>query len=328
MELTPEQATALTIREIALNHYLPEKRARRRATTVYGYESAINLHILSKWGNMTVPEITRRDVQEWMDTFADNPGGGEKAFKTFRQVIRWAIDELGVMAIDPTKKIELPRKPMYKPQTLTQRRLKRLIRGFVGSPDEPTVIIQCALGTRPGECYQLDWKNINWRTGVVPIRGTLQQVCSHLYVYPTKTAKSERDCILPPWALDRLHQIWIERGRPKGRIIGEDKPSKVAYRIKRWIRAYKLPSICMKNLRHTWGTIAARNNPIETVSAMMGHSNIQTTYRYYYQLTIAATRKAQRKVARSILGKTCDDMYKGIELPAPAITLESLSMAA
>ena len=72
----------------------------------------------------------------------------------------------------------------------------------------------------------------------------------------------------------------------------------------------------MKNLRHTWGTIAAQSGvPIETVSAMMGHSNIQTTYRYYYALTSATARKAKRRMAKSILGRTCKDMYKGIVLP-------------
>ena len=38
------------------------------------------------------------------------------------------------------------------------------------------------------------------------------------------------------------------------------------------------------------------------------------TYRYYYQLTLTVIRRVQRKVARSILGKTSDDMYKGINI--------------
>lgn len=51
---------------------------------------------------------------------------------------------------------------------------------------------------------------------------------------------------------------------------------------------------------------------------MMGHSNIQVTYRYYYSLDAATSKTAQRRVARRILGKTCDDMYRGIPLaPAP-----------
>lgn len=72
----------------------------------------------------------------------------------------------------------------------------------------------------------------------------------------------------------------------------------------------------MKNLRHTWGTLAVQSGvQIETVAAMMGHSNVQTTYRYYYALSAAAAKRAQRRVSRSVLGKTCADMYKGIVLP-------------
>ncbi len=57
---------------------------------------------------------------------------------------------------------------------------------------------------------------------------------------------------------------------------------------------------------------------------MMGHASIQTTYRYYYSLTTATIKRVQRKVARSILGKTCSDMYQGIDFPAA----QNLPMAA
>lgn len=309
---------SLTITQITDEHYLPEKRRRRRTNTVDGYESSLRLWVLPAFGAVTIAEVTRDAVQEWVDGLATEcgPGGAEKAYKTLRQVIRWAIDKWGLYVADPTRGIELPRKPVYKPEVLTVRRLKRLIRGFVGCDQEPTLVLECDLGTRPGECYALRWEWINWRTGHVPIACTLQQASDGVREWPTKTPKGERDGYLSQWALDRLHQIWVARGRPRGRIIGELRPSQVAYRIQRWIREHRLPRITMKNLRHTWGTIAAQSGvALETVSAMMGHSDIQTTYRYYYALTPAAARKAKRRIARSVLGKTCSDMYRGIVLP-------------
>lgn len=316
-------ATALTIRQITTGHYLSDKRKRRRTNTVDGYESSLSAHVLPRFGEMTIGEITRDDVQDWVDELAKTnagPGGTEKAYKCLRQVIRWAIDKWGLYVADPTRGIELPRKSLYKPQVLTVRRLKRLIRGFVGCEVEPTLIISAALGVRPGENYCTEWQSINWRTGVVPIRGTLQMASDGLKAWPTKTAKGERDCCLPPWALDRLHQIWVDRGRPKGRIIGNLSPSQVVYRIQKWIKEHRLPRITVENLRHTWGTIAASAGvAIETVAAMMGHSSIQTTYRYYYALTTAASKRAQKRVARRVMGKTCEDMYKGIVLPIAPI---------
>lgn len=71
----------------------------------------------------------------------------------------------------------------------------------------------------------------------------------------------------------------------------------------------------MKNLRHTWATIAVQCGvTIEMTASMLGHSNINTCYRYYYAMTRSAITRAQRKVSRRLLGKTSDDMYKGIVL--------------
>lgn len=330
MTITSEQALSMTIAEIIEEHYLPEKTARRDRKTVYGYTSSLRRHVIKRWGCMTIPEITHDAVQSWVDELAPTdagPGGAWKAYKCLRQVVRWAMAKWGLFVADPTQGIEEPRKPAYRPDTLTERRLKRFIRGLVGCAYEPTVIIQAALGCRPSENYYLHWDHIDWRTGQLPIQGALHEVPGLVYESLTKTAKGDRIAFLPPWALDRLHAIWVALGRPKGRIIGNAKPSKVFRKIKQWVLGHRLPWVGMKNLRHTWGTIAAKNNPIEAVSAMMGHSNIQTTYRYYYSLNSSTIRRVQRKVARSILGKSSDDMYRGVILTLPQ-QQETLPMAA
>lgn len=45
--MSPEK---MTIAEIALDHYLPAKRQRRRTNTVDGYESSIRLYVVPRWG--------------------------------------------------------------------------------------------------------------------------------------------------------------------------------------------------------------------------------------------------------------------------------------
>lgn len=308
-------AIQLTIAQIANNYYLPAKRQRRQPNTLYGYESSINLHVLPRFGSLCISDITRDDVQAWVDELATTSagiGGTEKAYKCLRQIIRWAIDKWSIYVADPTRGIELPRKKEHQPETLTNRRLKRLIRGAVGCQFEATLILSAALGLRFGECLFLHWQHINWRTGMVQVRGTLQQIAGRVYEAPTKTAKSERECYLPPWALDRLHTLWCEAGRPRGRIVADAKPSKVRRVIQQWIAVHKLPRISMKNLRHTWATLAIQAGvQIEHVAAMLGHTNIQTCYRYYMALNAAVKRRAQRKLSRLVLGK-CDDMYRGV----------------
>lgn len=310
----------MTIFEIATNHYLPEKRRRKKTDTVDGYESSLKLHVFNRWGDMTIAQITPDSLQEWVDELAltAGPCGAWKAFKSLRQVINWAIKKWCLFVANPTLSIEKPYKKPYKPDVLTPRRIKRLIRGMVGCECEASIIISAALGTRPSETYAVKWERINWRTGHVPIDCALINASDGTRLWTTKTAKGVRDCYLPPWALDRLHQIWIAKGRPRGLVIGELKPRQVFYRIKKWAKANRLPWVGMKNLRHTWGTIALQSGvPIETVAAMMGHSNVQTTYRYYFALSAAASRRAHRRWARSVLGKTKNDMYQGIVLDFP-----------
>lgn len=57
-------AMTLDISTIATDHYLPEKRKRRRTNTVDGYESSIGLYVMPEWGEMTISQIGRDDVQD------------------------------------------------------------------------------------------------------------------------------------------------------------------------------------------------------------------------------------------------------------------------
>lgn len=49
----------MKLKEIAYSHYMPEKRARRRANTCEGYESALRLHVVPRFGDMSIEEITQ-----------------------------------------------------------------------------------------------------------------------------------------------------------------------------------------------------------------------------------------------------------------------------
>lgn len=288
-------AMTLTLAEIAEQHYLPEKRRRRRANTVEGYESALHCHVLPRFGEMTVSEITRDSIQEWVDGFA-RPGAAEKAYKTLRQVIRWAVRRWAMLVIDPTVGIELPRKPAYRFDTLSAKELINRLRGFWGHELEPTCIVESALGLRPGESYALGWDDVDWRSGKVVVDKTLQQVRGGARLYPTKTPKGDRELYLPKWALDRLRMIHRDRGKPSGRIIGDLTPAQVAGRIKRFARKHRLPEITMQNLRHTWGTLAAEAGiPIETIAMQLGHSSIGIAYEHYMRRTKTIMQGAQKR---------------------------------
>lgn len=292
----------MNIEEIALAHYLPEKARRRRATTVEGYRSALRLHVLPRWGACEIADIDPDDLQGWVDSF-ELPGAAEKAYKTLRQVVRWAIRRFRLRVWDPTVGIELPRKPTYRPQALEAREVSQTLRGFWGHEYEPTVLLSSTLGLRPGEAYAMRWDRIDMRTGAVDVRETLQQVGGLTYIYPTKTPKSDRTLYLPRFALDRLRQVWRERGKPKGRIVGASKPQRVARAVKRHCLRSGLPYVPMYSRRHTWATIALEAGAtLDAVAMMLGHSSTATAYEHYIVPRKQVYRDVQAGFERALMG--------------------------
>lgn len=58
----------MNINEISVA-YLAEKEQRRRASTVDGYRSSINLYILPEFGNQEIDTIEPETIQAWVDSF-------------------------------------------------------------------------------------------------------------------------------------------------------------------------------------------------------------------------------------------------------------------
>ena len=63
------ETAIMSFAEIA-EGYLADKGRVRRASTVEGYESALRVHVLPRWGSMSISEIDPDDIQAqkaWAD---------------------------------------------------------------------------------------------------------------------------------------------------------------------------------------------------------------------------------------------------------------------
>ncbi len=273
--------------------YIAEKRNTRRANTCDGYESALRRHVLPRWGSLRIDEVEPAAIQDWVDGFA-RAGAAEKAYKTLRQVIRWAIRKYRLRIYDPTTAgIELPRKPAYHPQVMDATEARDYLRGLWGCAAEAVAICSLTLGLRRGESCALTWGDIDLRTGEVRITKSRQDVRSGTVVVPPKTDRSDRSLWLPAFALRRLRQL--AKGRRKSDLICPLSPTATARRIKSWCRAHGLPHVSMTNLRHSWATLAIEAGiGIETVAMMLGHTEIGTAYEHYIVPRKSVCVQAQR----------------------------------
>lgn len=284
--------------EDAARAYMDDRGRRLRACTLEGYESAMRRHLHPRWDGVELEAITPEDLQVWVDGF-ELPGAAAKAYKTLRQVVRWAIRRLGVRMYDPTAAgVELPRARPRRPRTLDAGQVRSYLRALWGHECEAVAICSVTLGLRRGEACGLTWGDIDLRTGEVRVRRSRQVVSGREVVEEPKTERSARSCWLPRFAVRRLRQI--RRGRSGW--LCELSPDAVARRIRSACRRAGAAWTSMTECRHTWATLAVEAGVgIETVAMMLGHADIGTAYEHYIVPRPRICRDAQREVERLLL---------------------------
>lgn len=285
----------MNIKNIYEQHYLPEKKQKRAASTVAGYDSSIRLYVLPRWGECEIEDICPDDLQEWVDSF-EQAGAGEKAFKCLRQVIRYWVRKKRLAVIDPTAYIEVNRPKTYRPEVLDAEEVTEMLRALYGHWTEAVAICAVTLGLRRGEACALEWSDINLKTGEVRINKSRQYVNGQIITVKTKTEKSTRSCFLPKFARQRLKQI-----KGNGLLIGNVSPDKAARAIKSCCKKAGVLCVSMTNMRHTWATMAVEAGVgIETVAMMLGHTEISTAYEHYIVPRKTICQEAQAAVEKLI----------------------------
>ena len=285
----------------AVRAYLDDKARRLRANTIEGYVSALRCHVMPEFSGVELESVTHEDVQRWVDSIPTY-GAAEKAYKTFRQVYRWALRRWQLRVWDVTQGVELPERPVVRRPVLTAGEERETLRGVMGQPWEAVVLCEAALGLRRCEACGLDWGDFDWRKGWVHVRRGAHWVGGKLVEYATKTKLSDRWLKVPRWSLARLQDI---RGHRRcAKLRGSMPPHQIAGRFERFCRRYILPWVPMTCLRHSWATIALEAGAaIEDVAVALGHTGVDTCVQHYLQSF------------RTVVGRAAD-AYEGAMLAA------------
>lgn len=200
------------------------------------------------------------------------------------------------------REIRLPHLRHYEPQVLSAPEVRRLLKGFYGHPLEAWLLVSVCAGLRRCESVGLEWADLDLRRGTVTVKRSVQWVAGHETVTEPKTDLSRRTVALPRFAVKRLAEL--RHGTKTGRLVGSLNANQVANHYRSWCKRMKLPCVPPRNLRHTFGTLAIKaGTDISVVARQLGHSDIQTTARYYLKPDLSVLKDMQKAWQKLIL--TC-----------------------
>lgn len=175
---------------------------------------------------------------------------------------------------------------------------------------------------RPEECCAYMWKNIDMEKNIIHIRkafkeitvydNNLKKMATKRVLGDLKTPQSLRDVPLHPRLKRLLLKIKANRileYKQCGKILNEDDfiflnqngepfvPERLTNKMPTFIRKYKLEHMTVYGLRHSYATLCSSlGMPPEVLHILMGHSDFDTTRRYYIHISEARKQQEMLKL--------------------------------
>ena len=293
-----------------------------KESTLESYETSFKVHILPDLGHLSLDEVTRPRVKQFIGVLADKRYGKEKTplsratiwmvLKELCSVLNHAKED-GHIDVNPAEKLG-----RFYPQTavtnkeiqpLTAEEVGRLFKAVLERSPQHYPLLLCAIhtGMRSGELEALQWGDIDWEGKFITVRRNR---------YRGRVTSTKNDRIrrvdMSDALLEALHQHkkakreqWLEKGSnviPEWVFANrEGNPADMAnlktrHFFKCLARA-KLRRIRFHDLRHTYASLLIQNGEsLAYVRDQLGHSTIKLTVDIYGHLVPGANRQAVNKL--------------------------------
>lgn len=292
-EATRGRSSGITLADY-VSRFVQPRIDRLEATSRDTYRRELRLRILPALGRMQVRDITRQDAQALADACGTRPVA-RKCIGLLHKVMADAVAD-GVAPSNPVASVALPKGGAKRDGgtvVTTFAEIEPILDAVSAHGDasvKAVAFLGFLMGLRPEERYGLDCSDADAGAGVLHVRsayvsasaaeGGNQRKC-------TKTPLSTRDLPLMGRALDAVEEA--RGGRDGGPLIvgaggGRISPSTAQKRWRRFMAEHGdgLPFVTIENMRHSFATsyLHAGGN-VEDLSRILGHSDINTTYRRY-----------------------------------------------
>ena len=288
---------SVPFRDFVEGYFWPQK-TNLRPTTVKGYKRDIRLRLLPAFGDMTLEDIGRLEIQRMLLS-CPSKKVATNARETLSSIMGLAV-EMGALQVNPAGfRYSYPASSdrtgeefgvwLSSFAEITEV-LQWMASHYPDTPEERMVLLGLAFGLRKSEVLGLDSERVDVANRRIEIVQGYTQGEGGPQLGPPKTPKALRFVPMVQFAAERISQ-WDMAPGPvvadaKGRRLG---PSTARGRIaavfsvgNTFDDGRPLPHLTQFSMRHSFGT-ACIDAGIEVakVSKWMGHVDVSTTYNRY-----------------------------------------------
>ncbi len=313
-----EAAKILTFRQYGERVFMPSKSITMSENSRSNYQGYLDKKIYPALGDLKLPEITPAQITALLlDIQAEGKAHSTviKVYTILHSFFKMAY--LGDM-IDrnPMDKVERPkpRKDEVKtsgPLAYTPSEVQKIVAGLEREPLKWRALVHLLIdtGIRRGECCALQWKNIDFATGAVSIRGNLCYTKAKGVYLDTPKNSHLRTVYVGERTLALLRQLRVEQAKKSisAYVFTQEAspepmhPQSPTRYLKKFSVRYDVPDLHPHKLRHTFASIAITNGAdIASVSEALGHSDKAVTLRMYTHADQESISQAAQIVREAI----------------------------
>jgi integrase len=263
--------------------YIEHDRGRK-PSTVRGYRSAIDAHLLPAFGSLALEDVTTEAIERWLAGYEGSARSRNKLLIEIHGILSRARKVYGLRENAAADVEKLSARASGDIQVFSPEEVWALVRAAASEHDGALFLTAAFTGLRMGELLALRWRDVDFTGATIRVRASY-------YLGQLTTPKSGKVRAVPlaPDVAAALAQLgrrehWL--GDDDLVFVGETggylDGSALRRRYKAAIAGAGLRPLRFHDLRHTFGTRMIAKADIRRVQEWMGHADIQTTMRYLH----------------------------------------------
>jgi integrase len=314
-----------------------EQERQLKPSTLRGYHSILNAHLLPAFGDRPIEEITSDEIEQWRANLSRLDGARSKGaddgaivagsadLTVARPLSSNSKNHIMVLLhgifVRACKVYKLPLNPVASVErhparisgdieVFSPEEVWGLVRAAESDQDGALFLTAAFTGLRLGELVALRWRDIDFTGSVVRVRASWS-----VGALTAPKSGKVRSVPLAPEVAQALAKL-----SQREEFAGEDDlvfpgatgsymdDSRLRRRYKNALKKACLRQLRFHDLRHTFGTRMIAKADIRRVQEWMGHADIQTTMRY---LHYAPREEDARLVAEAFAVTAADILRSG-----------------